>query len=339
MSQLVKAVFGSLNGRARVLLMGWNTNFVPFGIQEDKVYPWLESQYGAMKDWLWGIGGAPYPEAESDDSTTADVRNSVEAQLTLFEQYFHRVTWLTRKLGLKHVQYEGNIDMHALGTNFTLIDAMMTSSDGRTAQSNILNRVLGFGIDLHMLFQSSMAFTNTKGDQAWGVARTLAADGGAIGSATSERLKGIDDVLLGARPPNLDPNELPGTLKFQGGTGYKDNLGNTFVTNGMRTMYNQGSILECGFYASSSGAINLTIWGGCVAGTPPNGVRIYLNGALQGSLDLASTTNLNSMPSGGSASPTAFALAIPAIGYYALKLAPPDNATVPSMGVSKVVGA
>lgn len=200
MAQLINAVYGSLNDKARVVLMGWNTNFVPFGIQEDVVFPWLLSQYGALSNWLYGIGGAPYTNAGVGNTTAAQVKTAMLAELTTFEPYFDRVTALCATYGLHHVQYEGGPDLTNLGSNHTLINALYSATEYREVQAEIIDRTLTHGVELHCPFYTSMAFPGINGDRTWGIARTLAADGGAIGSATTSRVRGLDDALLAAPP-------------------------------------------------------------------------------------------------------------------------------------------
>lgn len=197
MSQLILSVFGSLNGRARVVLMGFEENFVPFGIQEDKVFPWLVAQFGPMSAWCYGIGGAPYPVVTG--ANMAAITTSFDTAMDASDIRSARVTSLCATYGVHHVQYEANISLVALSDQ-ALIDSMHTDAGARPLQRDMIQRPMAQGAELQAVYYTSMQFPGVGGGSNWGIARTLAADGGAIGAATSERLKGIDDALL-APPP------------------------------------------------------------------------------------------------------------------------------------------
>jgi hypothetical protein len=338
-AQLVKAVFGGvLNGRARILLMGWHTNFAQFGLLEYNALQYLEAQYGSTKDWLWGLGGAPYPNATG--STNAAVLAAIQGDIDSQETYFHRASYLAHRYAHSHMQYEGGPDLTNLGSNHTLIDGLYDANEYRLAQKYILDHAFALGVDVHVPFYTSSGTPGGPGSETWHIARGLAADGGAIGSATTSRIQGIDDVLLAAPPAYADPNKLPGTLYFQGGSGYVDDTTGTLNNNGMRQLFSSSNQLEDLFYvdpANDGNNIVLTVWGGIKVGGGANGVRVYLDDVLVGTCNLATTTSLAGMDPGGDPSPGTITLTAVAAGKHRLKVKAPASQP-DEVGVSKVVG-
>lgn len=339
--QLVSAVFGGLNGRGRMLLMNWFANTVQFGLLEDMALKYLEAQYGSTKAWLWGIGGAPYPESEAGNTTSAQVMASLRsgpAGLDTYDLQYHRSSYLASRYAHEHIQYEGGPDLNALGGNTALVDAVYADPDYRMFNAELVRRSLAAGVDVYVPFYTSMAFTGTPGGQTWGIARTLAADK-TIGGASTTRVRGIDDVLLAAPPAYTDPNKLPGTLYFVGGSGYIDDTTGTGANNGMRQLFSQTAQCEDLFFvdpADNGNTINITVYGGCKVGGGANGVRIYLDDVLMGTLNLPTTSSLASMPSGGSAS-AQFPLPSVSAGKHRLKIMSPTPQP-DEVGVSRVDG-
>lgn len=337
--QRISTVFGGLNTRARMVLMWQQDNFSgAFGAMRAVMLPWAEATYGvAPSTWLYAIGGAAYPKAASGNTTTAQVKTSVLAAVEDMKPTMHEATYLALHYGLHHFTYEGAPDLTDLGSNHSLINSLYDSANYKDCEVGLLNMLLGHGVEMHCEFQTSMGDGGADGGLTWHIARTLADDGGAIGTAVSERLKGMDQVLLAAPPASDDINALPGTLYYQGGSTYKDDLGNTFTTNGMRQMWNASSAMELAFTTDVNGTIDLTIWGKVEVGAGSAAARIYLDGTLQGTLTLFSDgTAISTGTSGGYASPTTFALSVTP-GYHLLKLDRPSSAPT-GIGISKVVG-
>lgn len=341
--QLVSAVFGGLNGRAKVLMMNWFANTVPNGNLEDMALKYLQAQYGSTRAWLWGLGGAPYPLAEASNTTPAQVMASLRTghddALDTYDTQFHRSSYIAHRYAHEHIQYEGGPDLTALGSNTALVDAVYADADYRTFNAELVRRSLASGVDVYVPFYTSMAFTGTKGAQCWGIARTLAADK-VIGSASTTRIRGIDDVLLAAPPAYTDPNKLPGTLYFVGGPGFIDDTSGTGLVNGMRQLFSSTAQCEDLFFVDQADGgknVVLTIWGGILVGGGANGVRVYLDDAFVGTCNLQTTTHLTDMLSGGAASPGTITLPAVAAGKHRLKIMAPTPQ--PSeVGVSRVDG-
>lgn len=192
MGQLFKAVFGELNDRVRIGLMGWERVIY---YHEAYSLPWLEDQYGPLSDWCYAIGGAPYPEVSG--STLAQLQTSLSNELDDMEVRAADWLALADSYGVKLWAYEGNIAFP--GVNPVLIDSTHTDAIGRAMQKSFLDRLLPYYDHLGIYF-TSMQDTGIPGYSNWGIGRTLAADGGAIGAATDMRLQGIDLALL-APPP------------------------------------------------------------------------------------------------------------------------------------------
>jgi hypothetical protein len=341
-AQLVSAVFGGLNGRARMLLMNWFSNTVPDGNLEAMGLRWLEAQYGPTKDWLWGLGGAPYPLAEESNTTStqvmASLRTGHDDALDTYDVQYHRSSYLAHRYAHEHIQYEGGPDLTPLGDNTALVDAVYGDPDYRTFNKELVQRSLAAGVDVYVPFYTSMAFPGTKGPQCWGIGRTLAADKG-IGSAATTRIQGIDDVLLAPPPAFTDPNKLPGTLYYQGGSGFIDDTAGTGLNNGMRQLFSSSSQVENLFFvdpANDGRDITLTVYGGILVGGGANGVRVYLDDVLIGTCNLPATTHLADMASGGAASGP-FVLPTVSAGKHRLKIKAPVSQP-DEVGVSRVVG-
>lgn len=335
-AQLASAVFGGLMTRARPVLM-WQ--HVQYSVMQTDTMPWLLAQYGSVSAWLWGIGSAPYSKAAGSDTTPANVRDSLIAYCdTTCDDNQHLVRYIASKYGVNLINYEGGIDLNNINGNQSLVDSLYAATEIRTAAKHLIDHAFGFGADLSLQLNSSMSPAGTQGSSAWGIGRTAAADAVDIGSATCQKLKGIDDALQATEPPVIDPNQLPGTLNAIGGTTYKDNQVGYATVNGMRQLYdNANSILEWVFYAPG-GPIALTVWGRIIVGGGSNGARVYLDGSLAGTATLQTTTgDLTNGPSGGLAATNVVTIS-PAKGWHILAVRPP--ASQPDLvGISRVVGA
>lgn len=334
MSQLASAVFSGLNGRCRVVLPWQAVNFNgEYGAVRAYILPWLTAVHGAVSGYLYATGGAPYCYASAGNTTPAQTATSVMASVDDQKFNFHDASYVAHLYGLKHVQYEGGSDYSPLTTT-DRVDAACSSDEMRVAHEYILNQCLGFGVDLHMCYTSSLRWPGASGGLSWGMASNIADAGTTIGTAsgTGQRQKATDNVLLAERPPITDPNQIPGTVApLTTLANFWDDQGSTTSVNGMRTLYNTNSVLEELVYVTAAGTYNMTIYGKCDVGPwgGINGVRIFVDDVLAGVHDLFTDgTAINTGTSGGYASPTAFQLTLTE-GKHRIKFKMKDPAQSP----------
>lgn len=340
-AQRVKDIFdGVLNVRARVVLMGQLDDFDDgnFGQVRGFELPWLAATYpGPVNSYLWGVGGAPYAQANGSETTHADIKTTMLAAMDAMEPQLHGGRYIASLYGLEYIMYEGGPDTTFFwNTNNALVTSFFGSTEMRDVSAYNIQKTFGFGgADKYCLFQTSFCDPGVDGDKTWGVARSLTDGGGQLGAGTAQRLLGIDDVLLAAKPTITNGNQLPGTIYFQGGSNIKDELGNTFVTNGMRQMYNASSAMQAVFYGPA-GNVALTIWGKRANNTDL--VRIWIDGVFVGTHALFyDGSAISTGTSGGSASPTAFTLPVGYTGWHVIKIEPPTSQQ-DAIGVSRFVG-
>lgn len=339
LSQRIKTVFsGVLNGRARMVFMWQLALFQGVGSNPWDQIEFIVSTYGALKNWCWGIGGAPYATCTGGSRTPAQVLADMIASVDSdMKPPLHQLKYMAVKHEVKAMNYEGGPDTQGLNTAST--DTLWESDQMRQAQEYCLNSFLASGVDLHMIFNTSLRWHGYNGDTSWGVGNTLA-EVLPVGNATNPKAKAFDNVL-GAAPPALADRSgkpFPGTITlFSGGGSVPvcDGFSNSFITNGMCRLYNANSYVEeMRLIPPGGGNYSLNIWGKCLTGGHTNGVRIYVDGVLQGSLALA-TGSVSSGAAGGDASPTSFTVALTA-GYHTIKLTCPVD--IPDeLGVSKIV--
>lgn len=335
--QRVKTVFGgTLNGRARMVLMWQMVNYAPYGDVRDIMLPWLQSNFGTVSDWLYGIGGAPYAKCLHADANATEALASMTASMNTITANIHDCQYLCHKYSLKHLQYEGGPDMWDAATT-AIVDSVFNSAGYRTLNKYILDHCYGYGVDVHCIYNTGMAWPGWQGDTTWGVGRSLTADGGPIGSATAQRLRGIDDALLLAPSPIIDTSVVPGAVVFQQGATVKaDEFTGTVVTNGMRQFYSPSHRCEKLVWAAAAGNVVATIWGKVEIGGGGNGARVYVNDALIGSLNLFTNgTPIDQGTAGGSASPGTISLPV-VKGWNRIAVQPPTNMP-DGFGVSKIV--
>mgnify|MGYP003403659327 FL=1 len=337
MAQTALAVFGALGARCKIVLpwqcVDYNGEYSVVGRY---MLPWLETMYGPVNAWLWSTGGAPYCYASGSDTTPAQAAASVMGALDDLKFNLHYASYLAHKYGLKHEQYEGGTDYSYLAT-VERVDAAFVSEDMRIAHEYILNQVIGFGVDLHVCYNTSFRWPGSGGSLSWGMAAGIT-DAGTIGNATAKRQQATDNVLLAARPPVTDPNQIPGNVApLTGLATFWDNQFGTFSTNGMQQMFQSSSVLEQLVYVIADGNYAMTIYGKCQVGGGVNGVKVYLDDVLLGTHDLfADGSAISTGTSGGSASPTTFALTGLTEGKHRIKFVLKDFGAIPDgLGISR----
>lgn len=337
MAQTALAVFGALGARCKIVFpwqcVDYNGEYSVVGRY---MLPWLETMYGPVNAWLWSTGGAPYCYASGSDTTPAQAAASVMGALDDLKFNLHYASYLAHKYGLKHEQYEGGTDYSYLAT-VERVDAAFVSEDMRIAHEYILNQVIGFGVDLHVCYNTSFRWPGSGGSLSWGMAAGIT-DAGTIGNATAKRQQATDNVLLAARPPVTDPNQIPGNVApLTGLATFWDNQFGTFSTNGMQQMFQSSSVLEQLVYVIADGNYAMTIYGKCQVGGGVNGVKVYLDDVLLGTHDLfADGSAISTGTSGGSASPTTFALTGLTEGKHRIKFVLKDLGAIPDgLGISR----
>lgn len=339
MGQSALAVFGALGDRCKIVLPWQAVNFNgEYGVVGLYMLPWLQAMYGTVSNWLWSSGGAPYCYAEASNTTPAQTAASVMASLDDQKFNFHNASYVCHKYGIKHEQYEGGSDYSAL-TTVGRVDAAFTSDDMRVAHEYILNQCIGFGVDLHMCYNSSFRWQGSAGGLSWGMANGIA-DAGLMGGAVAKRMLATDNVLLAARPPVTDPNQIPGTVApLTTLANFWDDQGSTVSTNGMRQLYNSNSVLEQLVYVTEAGDYAMTIYGKCEPGPwgGVNGVKVFVDGVFVGNHDLFTDgTSIGTGTSGGYASPTTFALTGLTEGKHLIKFVLKDFGAIPDgLGISR----
>ncbi len=195
MGQIVKGVFGSLNDRARIMLMGWEENFVPFGNQEDFSFPWLEDEYGSLGDWCYGIGGAPYPVVAGAD--LAAIQTSLASILTTMETRGAHTKSVADSYGVHVCAYEWNVSYAGLSDQ-ALIDSTHTDPIGGAMHKSMIDRLMPY-YELFCVFQSWGGFTKAPGDSHWHISGLLS-DNKTYGAANDEVMKALDTALAAAPP-------------------------------------------------------------------------------------------------------------------------------------------
>jgi hypothetical protein len=339
-SQLVKAAYGgTLNGLAKYVFM-WQCTGHGFGsAMANNILPWLEDTYGAIGDWCYAIGGAPYPRGSG--TTTANLRDAVIAEMDdLYTPSLHSIRYLATKYGIPKVWcYEGGVDL--VGVNVARTDSMFTSADMRTAQEHVLSSVYAAGTDLFMSYTTGTREVGTDGSSSWGLGE-YNADLLPVGSATAPKAQGVDDVILIAPPAIADANQLPGTVTLMNvgaNTLDSDDAAGYFLLNGYAALGSADAFVEKLFYAPAAGTLNVTIYGKHSAefGSSNNALRVYLDGVLEGAHALFDNgSDVTVGTAGGYASPTTFALDVPTAGWHILRLRGPAGAQPDRIGVSRV---
>jgi len=208
-SQLIEAVQPGVlaSGRVRMALMGWEEQ--TFG-WDTYVYPWLATTYGAISNYVYYIGGAPYPKVRGvgDDTgtwTLAQLQSSLTTKLLTTTSRAAAVKAKADSLGVHHAMYEFNVNFASNGdpddgadVPSTLIDATHTDPIGRAMQKAMIDAISPY-VDRMCCYFLWPGWPGTNAASSWHVSLSTT-DDKTIGSAVDERVKGVDDALNAAIP-------------------------------------------------------------------------------------------------------------------------------------------
>lgn len=334
-SQRISTVFGGLNTtRAKMVFMWQLALFQGPGSNPIEQLQFAASTWGPVKNYLYAIGGAPYAVSGGGNQTPAQIlanmKNSMDTDLVY---RLHSLKYTALLHGVKCFNYEGGPDPQNLSAANT--DTFWVSDEHRQISEYILNAVVSRGVDLHMQFYSSLRWHGYSGSTSWGFGNTMS-EVLPRGGASDPRSQAFDNVLAALPAPVDDTNLLPVSLTPVSGTnvnadGYKD----SFVTNGMARLYLSTSYVEYMVGVASTGNYVLNLKGKCKVGSGSNGVRVYVDDVLVGSLNLFSDgTGVDTGPSGGTPSPTNLTLSLTE-GHRRIRFTCP--ASIPDeMGIGRV---
>lgn len=335
--QLAKAANGgTLGPRVKVVYMDQLANFGIFGRLTANTLPWLESQYGPVNAWLSAIGGAPYPRGSGGN--VAAILAAMESQNDGLEANYHALRYAATKYGLQVWLYEGGPDL--IGVNGTLTAQVFAAAGFRTTTAKVIRKAFEWGVDRFMTFTSGLSWAGDAGASTWGVGFSMS-EVLPVGSASSYKQAGIDDVGLAAPPAVLETSKLPGTVRFINGTSDDfDGRNGGLQLNGMQCLNSAASWVEKLLYVppGSGGLKQLTFWGKFYQGfgANNNALRVYVDGVSVGTIALFSDgTDANAGTQGGYASPTTLGVTL-SEGMHIIKCQAPAGSQPDRIGVGKI---
>lgn len=336
-SQRVKTVFGNvLNGRARMVFMWQSGTFSGYYSWVKYMLTYIEGLYGSVDNWMYMLGCAPY--ASGIGSTALEAVTNMQGDIDAQMDALHSAKYLAHINNVKFGFYECGPASYG-ESNPANVDAVYAYAGFRDATRYITQQYLGTDSDLTIIFTAGLRWPTQVGYTTWGVADQISQIS-PIGSTTSYKQLGYDDVLYAARPPITDPNQMPGTVKLVTGanTDVYDNSNGGYSMNGMHALP-AGIFMEQLVYVENAGNYTVNVWGKWwpEGGGSPN-LEIYLNDTLVGTVAMfGDGTDLDVGPQGGSASTTSLTLTSVPAGWNFVKVQAPSSGAPYRIGASKFV--